>query len=88
MDGWWATQPDTTAIRLWQVEATADPYRGRALRGLLTQAGFERVIASSKYVCYGTATAVEAFGTARAAECRDDWYARASQQHGLASAPS
>ena len=70
MDGWWATQPDTTAIRLWQVEATADPYRGRALRGLLTQAGFERVIASSKYVCYGTATAVEAFGTARSGMSR------------------
>lgn len=75
------------AIReqLWQVDANSDPYRGRALRGLLTAAGFECVAATSKYVCYGTAEAVQAFGTGRAADCRDVWYVQAAQHYGLAT---
>jgi ubiquinone/menaquinone biosynthesis C-methylase UbiE len=72
--------------RLWQLEAGADPYRGRALRGLLEAAGFERVVASAKYFSYGTREAVHTFGTARAADCRDDWYASRAQSHGLATA--
>jgi SAM-dependent methyltransferase len=71
--------------RLWQLEKAGDPYRGRALRGLLTSAGFERVVASTKDFCYGTNDAVKSFGIGRAADCRDDWYASAAQQHGLAT---
>ncbi len=75
------------AIReqLWQRENLADPYRGRTLRGLLTSAGFERVVATSKYICYGAADAAKSFGLARAEDCRDDWYASAAQEHGLAT---
>ena len=72
--------------RLWQIEHLADPYRGRELRGLLISAGFEGVIATTKYVSYGTADAVRSFGLDRAEDCRDDWYASAAQRHGLASA--
>lgn len=72
--------------RLWQLEHVADPYRGRELRGLLIGAGFEGVIATTKYICYGTADAVRSFGLDRAEDCRDDWYASGAQGHGLASA--
>jgi SAM-dependent methyltransferase len=71
--------------RLWQLEHTGDPYRGRALRGLLHSAGFERVVASTKYVCYGTDAAVKSFGMGRAEECHDDWYVRSAQKHCLAT---
>ena len=71
--------------RLWQLENAGDPYRGRALRGLLKSAGFESVVASTKYFCYGTDDAVKSFGIGRAADCRDDWYASAAKQHGLAT---
>jgi ubiquinone/menaquinone biosynthesis C-methylase UbiE len=74
------------AIReqLWQLEHV-DPYRGRELRGLLISAGFEGVIATTKYVCYGTSEAVRSFGLERAEDCRDDWYASSAQEHGLAT---
>jgi SAM-dependent methyltransferase len=72
--------------RLWQLEAGADPYRGRTLRGLLTAAGFEGVVATARYFSYGTPDAVRAFGRARADDCRNDWYVNGSQSHGLASA--
>lgn len=75
----------TIREQLWQLDAGSDPYRGRALRGLLHQAGFERVVASTKYFCYGTDDAVQSFGRGRAADCRDDWYANAAQKYGLAS---
>jgi ubiquinone/menaquinone biosynthesis C-methylase UbiE len=71
--------------QLWQLDAQADPYRGRALRGLLHSSGFERVVASTKYFCYGTAEAVKGFGNGRAADCRDEWYASAAQRYGLAT---
>lgn len=71
--------------RLWQLDLSTDPYRGRALRGLLHQAGFERVAASSKYVYSGTEEAVKSFGRGRAADCRDEWYAGAAQKYGLAT---
>ncbi len=75
------------AIReqLWQLEAGSDPYRGRALRGLLHAAGFEHVVATTKYVCHGTDAAVKSFGMGRAADCRDAWYASGAQKHGLAT---
>jgi SAM-dependent methyltransferase len=72
--------------RLWQLDAEADPYLGRALRGLLTAAGFERVAATTKAFSYGTDDAVASFGAGRAADCRDEWYVTASQAHGLATA--
>jgi ubiquinone/menaquinone biosynthesis C-methylase UbiE len=76
------------AIReqVWMLENAADPYRGRQLRGLLAQAGFERIVATSKYFSYGTEEAVRAFGLARAEECGDGWYARCAKKHSLASA--
>jgi len=75
------------AIReqLWQLDAGSDPYRGRALRGLLHGAGFERVVATTKYVCHGTDAAIKSFGMGRAADCRDEWYASAAQKYGLAT---
>jgi ubiquinone/menaquinone biosynthesis C-methylase UbiE len=72
--------------RLWQLEHVADPYRGRKLRGLLTAAGFEDVVATTKYICYGTDDAVRWFGRGRAEDCRDEWYAGGAQEHDLATA--
>ena len=72
--------------RVWQLENAADPYCGRQLRGLLARAGFDRVVATSKYFCYGTEAVVEAFGLARADECTDGWYGRSARKHGLATA--
>jgi ubiquinone/menaquinone biosynthesis C-methylase UbiE len=72
--------------RVWQLENAADPYRGRQLRGLLERAGFDNVVATSKYFCYGTAGAVRAFGLARADDCRDPWYVRSARDHRLATA--
>jgi len=71
--------------RLWETDHIADPYRGRALRGLLHAAGFANVVATTKYVCHGTNEAVKYFGLARAGDCRDDWYASSAQKHGQAT---
>jgi hypothetical protein len=72
--------------RVWRLENAADPYRGRQLRGLLECAGFDRVVATSEYFCFGTAETVKSFGLARAEDCSDDWYERSATKHGLASA--
>jgi len=73
--------------QLWQLESTADPYRGRRLRDLLGRAGFEGVATTSTFFSYGTPTAVEAFGLARAEQCREeDWYSKRARAHGLATA--
>jgi hypothetical protein len=72
--------------RAWLLEKVADPYRGRQLRRLMQRAGFDGVRATSKYLCYGTAEAVESFGQARAEECGDTWYRRSATKHGLATA--
>jgi ubiquinone/menaquinone biosynthesis C-methylase UbiE len=74
------------AIReqLWLVEGS-DPYLGRRLRGLLLSAGLTDVVASSKYVSYGTTELVREFGRGRAEDCRDDWYVDSARQHGLAT---
>jgi SAM-dependent methyltransferase len=71
--------------RVWELENAADPYRGRQLRGLMERAGFDRVLATSKYFCYGTGEAVKSFGMARAEDCSDDWYVRSAKKHGLAT---
>jgi SAM-dependent methyltransferase len=75
----------TIREQLWQLDAGSDPYRGRALRGLLHGAGFERVVATTKYICHGTDTAVKSFGMGRAVDCRDEWYASTAQKYGLAT---
>ena len=72
--------------RVWQLENAADPYRGRQLRGLLEHAGFERVVATSKYFSYGSGEDVKSFGLARAEDCGDAWYAGSAIKHGLATA--
>jgi SAM-dependent methyltransferase len=73
--------------QLWQLENTADPYRGRRLRGLLHGAGFEDVVATSKFFSYGTPAGVEEFGLARAEQCLDDdWYSERAQARGLLTA--
>jgi ubiquinone/menaquinone biosynthesis C-methylase UbiE len=72
--------------RTWQLDLASDPYRGRALRGLLTSAGFHRVVTTAKYFSYGTDDAVRAFGMARAEDCRDERYVTSAQTHGLATA--
>jgi SAM-dependent methyltransferase len=71
--------------RLWLLDGHADPYRGRELRGLLTQAGFDPVEATSKYICYGTPEEARSFGAARAADCSDTWYRRDALKHRLAT---
>lgn len=72
--------------RLWQDEGIADPYRGRALRGILTAAEFERVSASTTSISYGTEAAVRAFGRDRAEDCRDAWYAEGAERLGIGTA--
>jgi SAM-dependent methyltransferase len=72
--------------QVWQLENVADPYRGRRLRGLLERAGFDLVVATSKYFCHGTAEAVESFGQARAEDCGPGWYTSSAKKHGLATA--
>ena len=72
--------------RLWPLDGHADPYCGRELRGLLEQAGFDGVEATSTYISYGTPERVRSFGTDRAADCGDTWYRRDAIGHGLATA--
>jgi ubiquinone/menaquinone biosynthesis C-methylase UbiE len=69
--------------RLWLLDG-ADPYLGRRLRGLLGQAGFERVMATSVSISYGTEDAVRSFGLDRAADCRDAGYADSARASHLA----
>ena len=76
----------TVREQVWLLEHAADPYRGRRLRGLLEAAGFEPVVATSKYWSYGTAEAVESFGRDRAEDCGEGWYATSAKKHGLATA--
>jgi len=82
--------PDVTARfyaireRLWQIEG-ADPYCGRTLRGVLLGAGFVDVLATTKYISYGTGESVKEFGLGRAEDCDDEWYATGAVRHGLAT---
>jgi SAM-dependent methyltransferase len=71
--------------QLWLLDGHADPYRGRELRGLLSESGFDDVVATSKYLCYGTPDDVRSFGSDRAADCGDTWYRRDAIAHGLAT---
>jgi hypothetical protein len=86
-------RPDVEVLRrfyalreqLWLLDGHADPYRGRELRGLLERAGYEAVVATSTYHCYGTAEDVRSFGTDRADDCGDTWYRQDAIAHGLAT---
>ena len=71
--------------QLWIEQALADPFAGRRLRGWLVDAGFERVDASAKYLSYGNRDAVAQFGSDRAADCDDPWYATSAIEAGLAT---
>ena len=75
----------TVREQVWQLENAADPYRGRRLRALLERAGFEHVVATSKYFSHGTVEAVESFGRARAEDCGPGWYTSSAEKHGLAT---
>lgn len=70
--------------RLWQLEG-ANPYLGRELRGLLLSGGFIDVVATTRYINYGTLEAVSEFGLGRAEDCDDDWYSTSAIHHGLAT---
>jgi ubiquinone/menaquinone biosynthesis C-methylase UbiE len=76
----------TVREHVWQLENAADPYRGRRLRSLLEDAGFDSVVATSKYFSYGTRQAVGTFGRARVEDCSDGWYATSARKHGLVTA--
>jgi SAM-dependent methyltransferase len=72
--------------RLWQLGGD-DPYRGRELRGLLHEAGFVDIEATTKSIPHGTAEAVRSFGHDRADQARvGSGYASAAQAEGLATA--
>ena len=71
--------------QLWLLTGSADPYRGKALRGLLAAAGFTDVTGSSTYISYGTQEALAPFAVDRAEECRDEWFAGEALERGLAT---
>jgi ubiquinone/menaquinone biosynthesis C-methylase UbiE len=71
-------------LALWDVEGHVDTNRGRELRSLLLAAGFVDVEAVATYFSYGTNELVRTFGTGRAADCRDPWFAGGVVEHGLA----
>lgn len=63
-----------TREQIWQREGVADPRLGKHLRGLLHEAGFEKVQAHSHYISNGNDADVASFGQDRAAECEDPWF--------------
>jgi SAM-dependent methyltransferase len=71
-------------LQIWEAQGDVHYERGRELRGLLLAAGFEDVEAFITYFSYGTEERVRTFGLARAADCRDGWYAGGVAQYGLA----
>jgi ubiquinone/menaquinone biosynthesis C-methylase UbiE len=61
----------------------ADPFLGRELRRLVTEAGFVDVEASTKAVSYGTPARVREFAAGRASECSDAEYVADAVDAGL-----
>jgi ubiquinone/menaquinone biosynthesis C-methylase UbiE len=61
----------------------ADPFLGRELRRLITEAGFVNVEATTKAFSYGTAARVREFAAGRASECSDAGYVAAAVERGL-----
>jgi hypothetical protein len=70
-------------LKLWEAQGDVHPYRGRELRGLVLEAGFEQVDAFI-YFSYGTEERVRTFGLGRAADCRDEWYVNGLTEQGFA----
>jgi ubiquinone/menaquinone biosynthesis C-methylase UbiE len=71
-------------LKLWEAQGDVHPYRGRELRGLLREAGFEQVEARTTYFSYGTEERVRTFGRGRATDCRDEWYVIGLTEQGFA----
>jgi SAM-dependent methyltransferase len=69
--------------RLWSFDGIARSRAGRELRGLLRRCGLMSVSASGRYISYGTATEVRAFGEDRASECENSWFSSRARAHGL-----
>jgi SAM-dependent methyltransferase len=92
-DGLILAGPDVELLRrsngireqLWLL-AGADPFLGRELRRLVTEAGFEDVEATTKAFSYGTPARVREFAEGRAAECWDDEFVNAAVEAGIATA--
>ena len=61
----------------------ADPFLGRELRRVITEAGFVDVEASTKAFSYGTAERVREFAAGRASECSDTRYVAAAVERSL-----
>lgn len=71
--------------RLWALDGIARPRSGRDLRRLLHDGGFTGVVASARYLTYGTPDAVRSFGEARVRDCTDSWFRSRSAAHGIAA---
>lgn len=69
---------------IW-LRSGADPFLGRNLRGLVTDAGFVDVDATTKAFSYGTPSRVRGFAAGRAAECSDAEYVAAAAEAGLST---
>ncbi len=76
---------NTIREQLW-ILSGADPFLGRELRRLVTEAGFEEVEATTKAFSYGTPPRVREFAEGRAAECWDEEYVDEAIRAGLATA--
>ena len=64
----------------------ADPFLGRELRRLITEAGFVNVEATTRAFSYGTTAQVREFAAGRASECSDASYVAAAVEKGLTTA--
>jgi len=69
----------------WALRGQAEPRRGVRLRGLLHEAGFRDVVASARYISYGTPEALRQFGEDRAVQCEAGDYAEDVVEFGLAT---
>ena len=65
------------------LRAGADPFLGRELRRLLTEAGFVGLEVTTKTFSYGTAERVRDFAAARSSECSDAEYVAAAVDRSL-----
>lgn len=75
----------TIREKIWFLRKIGDPYRGRELRGLLNRAGFNDVVATSKYICYGTDDRVKSFGIRQSEYYEGEGFAVQAVKHGLAT---
>ena len=65
------------------LKADANPFLGRELRRLLTQAGFVDVEATTKAFSYGTPRRIREFAAGRGSECSDAGYVAGAVEAGL-----